>query len=219
MSGNSFQQIRILLGKNWKIAWRSKTMLKEQINILLMLGVVLALSKSGNSDSSQYIPVYMSIAIMMFCRGVALNWVAQKQTKQAEVQKIMGTKTPSFIASWIIFFIINGIIISVQYIGLLEVTGVFAKSNISFGTILGLYALYMLASFSFVLFLASFFEEALLASQVITFVQLLGSMLYYLLLVKKFRQSLFGMQVTALLPSVCFQYTIMTLGFSGKPLF
>ena len=88
-------------------------MLKEQVNILLMLRVVLALSKSGNSDSSQYIPVYMSIAIMMFCRGVALNWVAEKQTKQAEVQKIMGTKTPSFIASWIIFFIINGIIISV----------------------------------------------------------------------------------------------------------
>ena len=70
----------------------------------------------------------------------------------------MGTKTPSFIASWIIFFIINGIIISVEYIGLLHVTGVFAKSDISFGTILGLYALYMVASFSFVLFLSSFFE-------------------------------------------------------------
>ena len=76
MAGSSLQQIRILVGKNWKIAWRSRTMLKEQVNILLMLGVVLALSKSGNSDSSQYIPVYMSIAIMMFCRGVALNWVA-----------------------------------------------------------------------------------------------------------------------------------------------
>lgn len=76
MAGSSGQQIRVLLAKNWKVAWRSRTMLKEQVNILVMLGVVLALSKSGNSNSSQFIPVYMSIAIMMFCRGVALNWVA-----------------------------------------------------------------------------------------------------------------------------------------------
>jgi len=181
-----------------------------------MFAVVVVLRKTGNATTSQqYIPVYMSIAIMLFCRGVALNWVGEKQNKQAEVQRIMGVTNSAYFSAWFSFFLLNGIFLSVVFIGLLALVGVFDNSGFTFGTAVGLYILYMLASFSFVLFLSSFFSDALLASQIITFVQLLGSMLYFLLFVNQFRSSIFAMQITALLPSVCFEYTLMNLGFSG----
>jgi hypothetical protein len=129
----------------------------------------------------------------------------------------MGTTNSAYFSGWFMFFISNGVFLSVVYIGLLHIVGAFKDSSVSFGTILGVYILYMLASFSFVLFLSSFFSDALLASQIITFVQLLGSMLYYLLLVNGFRNSSAALQITSLLPSVCFEFTIMNLGFSKPP--
>jgi hypothetical protein len=198
------QQFRAILLKNIKINLRSKATLKELVNIGIMIGVVAAINSTGSSSSSQFIPIYMSIAIMMFCRGVALSWVGEKQSKQAEVQKIMGTSNAAYFSGWFAFFIINGIFLSVVYILILNGIGVFHNASAGFGNIIGLYILYMLASFSFVLFLSSFFSDALLASQVITFVQLLGSMLYYLLLVQSFRNSPAALQITALLPSVAF---------------
>jgi hypothetical protein len=204
MGVNFRQQFRAIFLKNLKVNWRSRASLRELLNLVIMIGVVVALKSSGGSNSSQFIPIYMSIAIMMFCRGVALNWVGEKQSKQAEVQRIMGTTNSAYFSGWFAFFIFNGVYLSVIYILVLHWIGVFSQSSVSFGVIIGMYVLYMLASFSFVLFLSSFFSDALLASQIITFVQLLGSMLYYLLLVNSFRSSVAAMQITALLPSVCF---------------
>jgi len=145
-----------------------------------MFAVIVVLRKTGGNGQNN-IPVYMSIAIMLFCRGVAMSWVSEKQTKQAEIQRIMGVSNSAYFTGWFTFFIINGIFLSVVFIGLLASVGVFNDSSFTFGTAIGLYILYMLASFSFVLFLSTFFSDALLASQMITFVQLLSSMLYYLL--------------------------------------
>lgn len=84
MAANFMQQFRAVLRKNLKVNYRSRGTIKELVNLLVMFGVVMALSKTGNSSTSeQYIPIYMSIAIMMFCRGVAMNWVGEKQSKQA----------------------------------------------------------------------------------------------------------------------------------------
>lgn len=211
------QQVSAIFAKNLKTNWRSRATLKELVNLAIMVGVVVALKSSGSSSSTQFIPIYMSIAIMMFCRGVALSWVGEKQSKQAEVQKIMGTTNSAYFTGWFLFFILNGVFLSAVYVGTLQGLGVFKESTVSFGTIVGLYALYMLSSFSFVLFLSSFFSDALLASQIITFVQLLGSMLYNLLLIQGFASSKIAMQVTALLPSVCFEFTVMKLGFAVPP--
>lgn len=129
----------------------------------------------------------------------------------------MGTTNSAYFAGWLLFFILNGVFLSVIYVGALQGIGVFNDASVSFGTIVGLYSLYMLSSFSFVLFLSSFFSDALLASQIITFVQLLGSMLYNLLLIQGFAKSNVAMQITALLPSVCFEFTVMKLGFAVPP--
>lgn len=83
MGTNFRQQFRTILIKNIKINLRSRATLKELFNIAIMIGVVAALSSTKSSNSSQFIPIYMSMAIMMFCRGVALSWVGEKQSKQA----------------------------------------------------------------------------------------------------------------------------------------
>ena len=115
----------------------------------------------------------------------------------------MGLSNAAYYSGWIVFYLIDGLIISVIFMGILSAANVFT-SFLPFGTALGLYFLYMVASFSFVLFLTCFFSDALLASQIITFIQLIGSILYYLLNIQSFRNSLVALQATALLPSVCF---------------
>ncbi len=215
MPNNFAQQFKTIFSKNFRMNWRSKASMKELVNLAIMVGVVAALKASSNSTSTQYIPIYMSIAIMMFCRGVALSWVGEKQSKQGEVQKIMGATNAAYYSGWMVFFIINGAILSLIYINVLNAIGIFKEAPVGLGTIIGLYILFMLASFSFVLFLSSFFSDALLASQIITFVQLISSMLYNLLLIKGFQNSSIALQVTAFLPSICFEYTIMKIGFQN----
>ena len=116
----------------------------------------------------------------------------------------MGTSNAAYYSGWMVFSILNGIFISVVFIGLLAATGLLSGTGASFGEVFGLYFLYLIASFSFVLFLCSFFSDALLASQIITFVQLLSSMLYFLLYVSNFRSSRIAMQVTAIFPAISF---------------
>lgn len=158
----------------------------------------------------------MGIAIMLFCRGVALSWSNEKQSKQAEVQKIMGASNTAYYAGWMVYYLLNGIFLSLVFIGVLTGAGLFSGSNTSFGEVLGLYFLYLVCSFSFVLFLTSFFQDAILASQIITFIQLLSSMLYFLLFIDGFRNSQVAMQITAFLPPVAFEFTIMTMGFGAE---
>lgn len=68
----------------------------------------------------------------------------------------------------------------------------------------GAYFLLMLALFSFCLMCSSFFSDAQLGAQVLTFVQLFGVALYFLLRIDGFRNSGFAMGITSLFPSVGF---------------
>jgi hypothetical protein len=99
----------------------------------------------------------------------------------------MGVSNSAYLTGWLTFFIINGVFLSVVFIALLHAAGIFSSSSFTIGTAMGLYVLYMVASFSFVLFLSTFFSDAILASQIITFVQIFGSMLYFLLNIQGFR--------------------------------
>ena len=136
------------------------------------------------------------------------------------MQKIMGTSNAAYYSGWLVFNVLNGFFISLLFIGVLEAAGLFSESTGSFGEILGLYFLFMLSTFSFVLMLSAFFNDSLLAAQIITFIQLLTSMLYFLLFIDAFRNSSVAMQLTALFPSIGFEYCVMVLGVgSNAPLF
>jgi hypothetical protein len=206
------QQFKAVLRKNILLNIRTRGTLREIVNLLIMFAIIVVLRKFGGTAESN-IPIYMSIAIMLYCRGVALSWVSEKQTKQAEIQRIMGLSNAGYFAGWFTYFILNGVFLSVLFMGLLASAGVF-NDTFTFSTAVGLYILYMLASFSFVLFLSSFFSDAVMASQMITFIQLISTMLYFLLNIERFRNSIAALQITALLPSLCFQYTLMNLGFN-----
>lgn len=124
----------------------------------------------------------------------------------------MGISNGAYYMGWIVFNLINGLAVSLIFIGVLAITGLFSGEDTNFGEIFGLYFLYLLASFSFVLFLCSFFSDAVLSSQIITFIQLLSSLLYFLVYIDDFSQSSVAMQLTALFPSIAFEFTIMTIG-------
>lgn len=70
---------------------------------------------------------------MLFCRGVALNWVGERQSRQSEVQKIMGISNAAYYSGWMVFSLLNGIFISTVFIGILASTGLFSGIGTSFG--------------------------------------------------------------------------------------
>lgn len=76
MTATFKQQFTTIFRKNVKVHLRSRALLKELMNLAIVIAVVIVLDKVGNeSNSAQSIPFYMAIAIMLFCRGVALSWV------------------------------------------------------------------------------------------------------------------------------------------------
>ena len=68
-------QFKTVLRKNLLLNYRTKATFRELINIGIIFGVIIALTYSNGSNSKQVIPIYMSLAILMFCRGVAMSWV------------------------------------------------------------------------------------------------------------------------------------------------
>lgn len=117
----------------------------------------------------------------------------------------MGASSSAYLISWIVFFLANGVLLSGIFVAILSAAGVF--SSLSLGQIVqmfGLYFLLMFAIFSFCMMLAAFFSDSQLAAQVITFVQLLGVALYFLLKIESLRDSGFALGVLSLFPPVCF---------------
>ena len=75
----------------------------------------------------------MSIAIILFCRGVAMTWVGERQSRQAEVQKIMGITNTSYYSGWLTFYLLNGFFLSIVFIGICAAAGVLSDTGFSFG--------------------------------------------------------------------------------------
>lgn len=130
----------------------------------------------------------------------------------------MGASFSAYLFSWIAFFLLNGIFLSAVFIAILSAAKVF--SALSYEAILemfGLYFLLMLAIFSFCMMFSSFFSDSQLAAQVLTFVQLFGVALFFLLRIDAFKNSAVGMGVISLIPTVCFQFTSILVNPTTNP--
>jgi len=125
MKVSFYQQFSTLFGKHLLNHIRDRTFFKELIGLVIVAGLCIAL-KLGGGNGLSYIPVYMPLALMLFCRGSVLTWVAEKQYKHVEIQKIMGASFSSYLFSWVAFFLINGILLSVIFIAILTFAGVFS---------------------------------------------------------------------------------------------
>lgn len=69
------QQFVTIFKKNVKNAIRTRSFLKEVIALCIIAGLSIAL-KYGGGSSTSYIPAYMPLAILLFCRGAVQNWVS-----------------------------------------------------------------------------------------------------------------------------------------------
>jgi hypothetical protein len=54
---------------------RNKNIIKELIGIAIVALLCIAL-KAGGDSGLDYISMYMPLALMLFCRGSVLTWVA-----------------------------------------------------------------------------------------------------------------------------------------------
>jgi hypothetical protein len=61
---------------------RNKNIIKELIAVAVVSGICIALKVGGGNGVSN-IPLYMPLALMLFCRGSVLTWVSEKQQKHA----------------------------------------------------------------------------------------------------------------------------------------
>ncbi len=96
----------------------------------------------------------------------------------------------TYVLSWSTFFLLNGILLSLVFMGVLYIGGVFSKlSSEEFIDVVGLYFLLMIAILGFCLMLSTIFSNAQLAAQVITFIQLFGVAFSALLNIESFRKS------------------------------
>ena len=70
-----FQLFSVLFRKHLLNHLRNRNIIKELIGVLVVSGLCIAL-KIGGGNALTYIPVYMPLALMLFCRGTVLNWVS-----------------------------------------------------------------------------------------------------------------------------------------------
>jgi len=68
------QQFSTIFIKNVKNSVRTKSFLKEVVALFIIAGLSIGL-KYGGGNSSSYVPVYMPLAILLFCRGAVQSWV------------------------------------------------------------------------------------------------------------------------------------------------
>lgn len=165
--------------------YKTKEFLRELLSVAIFAGVIIALNTLGSTKDT--IPFYMTMAITSYSRAMVIAWVGERQTRQKEVQEIMGLNPYSHFIGWIIYFILNGLYVSIVFIVPLQFINIFDGS--SFGLLLGLYILYMFSSFFFVLFISTFFNDSKTAAQSATFIQLLSTLLYFLIYVDNYRNS------------------------------
>jgi hypothetical protein len=135
--------------------------------IILSIFIIVTEHASPNQLTT---PFYLGIAIAGYSRTVAVWWLTEKETHQKELQKIMGVSQFSYIITWILYFVANGLIVSavmILIVRFLVVTdGTVYAEGYSFIHVAILYILYAMANVGYVLIMCTFFSKAKTGSQV-----------------------------------------------------
>jgi uncharacterized Tic20 family protein len=97
-------------------------------------------------------------------------WLNEKETHQKELQKIMGVSQFNYIVTWIVYFIANGLLVSVIMMLIAKFLIITDGTNFAPGYgfihLAILYVLYSISNVGFVLVLSTFFSKAKTGSQV-----------------------------------------------------
>ena len=188
-----WEQFKVILWKNFLISKRTKEYLRENISVVI-LGVFLVLIERESSNNLMS-PFYMSLAVMGYTRATGLNWVMERETRQKELQKIMGMTSLGYVGGWLIYFILNALAICtfmmlILWFGVIGFNPKFLYAEgYGFVHIVIIYLAYALSLIGFILMISNFFDRAKTAAQGIIFIQLVLNFLYFLRFSNGFRQS------------------------------
>ena len=129
----------------------------------------------------------------------------------------MGVSQMSYILSWIVYFIMNGLLISVVMMIILKFLVITHDTNFAegydFWNIALLYFLYSLANIGYVLIMCSFFTNAKTGSQAITFISLIVNFLYFLRFADAVSHSAPLIMLLSIFPQLCFNMTLSKIAF------
>jgi hypothetical protein len=134
----------------------------------------------------------------------------------------MGVSQMSYILSWLVYFIMNGLIISTVMMIILRALVITDATNFAdgydFWSIALLYFLFTLANIGYILIMCSFFTNAKTGSQVVTFIQLIINFLYFLRFSNAVSQSVPLVVLLSIFPQLCFNMTISKIAFINNNL-
>lgn len=163
------KQVLAIQAKNWTVNARTKEYIRENVSVII-LSIFIVISERMQPNSFQT-PFYLGIAVTSYSRAVAVLWLDEKESHQQELQRIMGVSYLSYLCSWLLYFILNGAIISgvmlviMRFLVLTDDTQ-FAE-GFGFIDLVPLYFLYVLSNIGYILFLCCFFSKSKNGSQVL----------------------------------------------------
>lgn len=121
------KQFMAIQAKNWTINKRAKEFVRENIAVII-LSVFIIITERTNPNQFTT-PFYLGIAIAGFSRSVAVWWLEEKDTHQKELQKIMGVSQLAYTFSWLIYFLLNGMIVSLVMILIMRLFVITDRTN------------------------------------------------------------------------------------------
>lgn len=120
------------------------------------------------------------------------------------MQHIMGARSLTYMLAWFCFFLLSGLRMCACFLIPLAFMDIF-QDTIS--EVAWIYLLLMLSTFALVLFLCSFIGRARVAAQVVTYVQLVGMVIYLLVSSNDQQYNEIVLSITSLIPTVAFTYS------------
>ena len=167
------------------------------------------------------VPFYMSMAVIGFTRATCLNWVSEKETRQKELQKIMGVSSLGYILGWMLYFILNALLICTFMLLIIRFGAIGSspefvyKEGFGFFNIVIIYLLFTFSILGFVLILSNFFNRAKSAAPAIIFIQLILNFLYFFRFADFYRKSPFLIILSGVVsPQISFTFGISYFCFN-----
>jgi len=129
----------------------------------------------------------------------------------------MGVSYMSYLLSWLLYFLLNGVLISAVMLAItkfLIITEETAFSpGYSFWDLAPLYLVFMLSNIGYILFLCCFFSKAKTGSQAITFLQLISNFLYFLRFASDVATSKIAVIFLGIFPQMSFNMAVTDIAF------
>jgi len=129
----------------------------------------------------------------------------------------MGLSYLSYLCSWLLYFILNGLIISTVMLVIMRALVItddtIFQDGYGFWDLVPLYLLFVLGNIGFILFLCCFFSKAKNGSQAITFIQLITNFLYFFRFSSSLAHNNILVTFFSIFPQMSFNMAVSSIAF------